>query len=98
MSQGDCFQSFWDFLAHFEVDFFWFRDVSPNSRVLPRVVCLCGAVSVHGECHGVKRRVNDVFLRCVPRVVVDCGKPSVGRDLLGAEASGRQALHGKTLL
>ena len=44
---------------------FLFRDVSQNSRVLPRVFCLCGAVGVCGECHGVKWRVNDVFVRCV---------------------------------
>ena len=47
---------------------FWFGMRHKNSRVLPRVVCLCGAVGV------------------------------CGRDLLGAEASGRHALHGETLL
>ena len=36
--------------------------VGQNSRVLPRIVCVCGAVSVCGECHGVSNDVSyDVF-------------------------------------
>ena len=57
MSQGDRFQGLGDFLAHFEVEggrIFFVRDASQNSGVLPRVVCLCGAVGFCGECHGVK--------------------------------------------
>ena len=57
MSQWARFQGFWDLLAHFEVEEarnFGSEYVSQNSRVLPRVVCLCGAVGVCGECHGVK--------------------------------------------
>ena len=57
MSQGARNPGFWDLLAHFEVQGarnLWFGMRHKNSRVLPRVVCLCGAVCVCGECRGVK--------------------------------------------
>ena len=47
---------FWEPLADFEVEGgrnFGSGYVSQNSRVSPRVVSLCGAVGVHGECHRV---------------------------------------------
>ena len=69
MRQGARFQGFWYLLAHFEVEVhrnFWFRDMSQNSRVLQRVVCLCGAVGVCGECHGVSNDVSyEVFFCAV---------------------------------
>ena len=58
-----------DLLAHFEVEGprnFWYRDFRQNSRVSPRVVCVCGAVSVCGECHGVSNDVSyEVFFCAV---------------------------------
>ena len=54
MGPGTRNQGFWDLLAHFEVQGarnFVVRDAS--------------GVGVCGEYHGVKCRVNDVFLRCV---------------------------------
>ena len=62
MSQGARNQGFWDRFRELE---FFVQDASQNITVLPRVVCLCGAVGLCGECHGVKWRDNDVFLRCV---------------------------------
>ena len=40
---------------------FLVRDVSQNSRNFPRVVCVCGAIGVCGECHS-NELLNDVFL------------------------------------
>ena len=48
---------------------FLVRDASQTSMVLPRIVCLCGAVRVCGECHGVKWRVEwRVFALCLGTV------------------------------
>ena len=68
---------------------------------------LCGAVGLCGECRGVW---NDVLMTCFfaamwnLRITVQksclpiCRHTKRRRDLLGAEASGRHALHGETLL
>ena len=51
-ARGPFSRFFLDFLAHFDVEGprnFWFGDASQNKRVLPRVVCLCGAVGVSVE-------------------------------------------------
>ena len=56
MGPGARFQGFWDPLAHFDVQEarnFWFGWSVTEQQVLPRVVCLCGAVGVCGECHRV---------------------------------------------
>ena len=41
-------------ILRLRVSIFLVRDASQNRRVLPRVVCLCGAVGVCAECHRVK--------------------------------------------
>ena len=56
MCQGARFQGFWTSwpILSFKEPKNFVRDASQNNRVLLRVVCLCGAVGVCRECHGVK--------------------------------------------
>ena len=51
------------------------RDASLNSRVLPRVVCLCGTVGVCGECHGVSNDVSCEVFFALCLWAVRCGLP-----------------------
>ena len=70
---------FWDSLAHFEVEGpeISVRDMChKNSRLLPRVVCLCGAVGVYGECHRVGHVVIFFSLKRCEIHKLDCHNQS----------------------
>ena len=61
---GDRNLVIWDPLAHFEVEGwskFLFGKCVTKQQVVPRVVCLCGAVGVCGEYHLVGHVVISVY-------------------------------------
>ena len=69
MRQGPVFKVFgtsWPILT-LKVPEIFGTGMLQNSRVLPRVVCLCGAVGVCGECH----RVGHVVMKFTPEDTFD---------------------------